>query len=83
MMRFYMRSEIGKGNMGFNKRFVGKNNVLGVYDVSGLGGLKDYFFKPDLLFFSDTFSADIYNLLYEKKDKLAEKEIKKELTITG
>ena len=33
MMRFYMRSEIGKYNMGFNKRFVGKDNVLGVYDI--------------------------------------------------
>tara|TARA_R100000234_G_C4961457_1_gene161973 strand:+ start:377 stop:613 length:237 start_codon:yes stop_codon:yes gene_type:complete len=78
-----MRSEIGKYNMGFNKRFIGRDNVLGVYDISGIQGVKDYFFKPDLLFFSDTFSADVYNLLYEKKDKLAEKQIKKELTITG
>ena len=65
--------------MGFNKRFVGKDNVLGVYDISGIEGLKKYFFQPDLLFFSDTFSADVYNLLYDKKDKLAEKEISKEL----
>ena len=79
MMRFYMRSEIGKYNMGFNKRFVGKDNVLGVYDISGLQGLKDYFFKPDLLFFSDDFSANVYNLLYESKDIDAEIEVKKEL----
>mgnify|MGYP003130904598 CR=1 FL=1 len=79
MMRFYMRSEIGKDNMGFNKRFVGKDNVLGVYDISGLQGLKDYFFKPDLLFFSDDFSANVYNLLYESKDIDAEIEVKKEL----
>tara|TARA_R100000664_G_C2644910_1_gene68161 strand:- start:15 stop:224 length:210 start_codon:yes stop_codon:yes gene_type:complete len=68
--------------MGFNKRFVGKDNVLGVYDISGIEGLKQYFFQPDLLFFSDTFSADVYNLLYENKDKLAEKEINKELKIS-
>ena len=74
-----MRSEIGKDNMGFNKRFVGRDNVLGVYDISGLQGLKDYFFKPDLLFFSDDFSANVYNLLYESKDKDAEIEVKKEL----
>tara|TARA_R100000315_G_C5222162_1_gene133817 strand:+ start:440 stop:676 length:237 start_codon:yes stop_codon:yes gene_type:complete len=74
-----MRSEIGKDNMGFNKRFVGKDNVLGVYDISGLQGLKDYFFKPDLLFFSDDFSANVYNLLYESKDIDAEIEVKKEL----
>ena len=79
MMRFYMRSEIGKDNMGFNKRFVGKDNVLGVYDISGLQGLKDYFFKPDLLFFSDDFSANVYDLLYESKDIDAEIEVKKEL----
>ena len=76
-----MRSEIGKDNMGFNKRFVGRDNVLGVYDISGIQGVKDYFFKPDLLFFSDTFSADVYNLLYEKEDKKAEQEIKKQLCI--
>tara|TARA_R100000315_G_C5204740_1_gene120840 strand:- start:572 stop:802 length:231 start_codon:yes stop_codon:yes gene_type:complete len=76
-----MRSEIGNSNMGFNKRFVGRDNVLGVYDISGIQGVKDYFFKPDLLFFSDTFSADVYNLLYEKKDKKAEQEIKKQLCI--
>ena len=67
--------------MGFNKRFVGRDNVLGVYDISGIQGVKDYFFKPDLLFFSDTFSADVYNLLYEKKDKKAEQKIKKQLCI--
>ena len=67
--------------MGFNKRFVGRDNVLGVYDISGIQGVKDYFFKPDLLFFSDTFSADVYNLLYEKEDKKAEQEIKKQLCI--
>ena len=78
-----MRSEIGNISMGFNKRFVGKNNVLGVYDISGMKGLKEYFSKPDVLFFSDTFSADIYNLIYENKDKIAEKEIKKELTISS
>jgi len=83
MMKFYMRSEIGKDNMGFNKRFVGRDNVLGVYDISGIQGVKDYLFKPDLLFFSDTFSADVYNLLYDKNDNIAEKQIKKELTITG
>ena len=76
-----MRSEIGNSNMGFNKRFVGRDNVLGVYDISGIQGVKDYFFKPDLLFFSDTFSADVYNLLYEKEDKKAEQEIKKQLCI--
>ena len=76
-----MRSEIGNSNMGFNKRFVGRDNVLGVYDISGIQGVKDYFFKPDLLFFSDTFSADVYNLLYEKKDKKAEQKIKKQLCI--
>jgi hypothetical protein len=69
--------------MGFNKRFVGKDNVLGVYDISGIEGLKKYFFQPDLLFFSDTFSADVYNLLYENKDKLADKKVKKELTINS
>ena len=78
-----MRSETGKCNMGFNKRFVGKDNVLGVYDISGIEGLKKYFFQPDLLFFSDTFSADVYNLLYENKDKLADKKVKKELTINS
>jgi hypothetical protein len=81
MMKLYMRSEIGNSNMGFNKRFVGRDNVLGVYDISGIQGVKDYFFKPDLLFFSDTFSADVYNLLYEKKDKKAEQKIKKQLCI--
>ena len=81
MMKFYMRSEIGKCNMGFNKRFVGRDNVLGVYDISGIEGLKRYFFQPDLLFFSDTFSADMYNLLYDKKEKAAEIKIKKELSI--
>ena len=67
--------------MGFNKRFVGRDNVLGVYDTMGLEGLKRYFFKPDLLFFSDTFSAEVYNLLHDNKDLSAEKKIKKELTI--
>ena len=78
-----MRSEIGNINMGFNKRFVSKDNVLGVYDISGMEGLKKYFSHPDVLFFSDKFSADFYNLIYESKYKVAEKELKKELTITS
>ena len=40
MMKLYMRSEIGNSNMGFNKRFVGRDNVLGVYDISGIQGVK-------------------------------------------
>jgi len=67
--------------MGFNKRFVGKDNILGVYDVSSINGLKEYLFKPDALFFTDIFSGKIYDLLHDKKYKLAEKKIKKELTI--
>ena len=67
--------------MGFNKRFVGRDNILGVYDVSSINGLKEYLFKPDVILFTDNFSGKIYDLLDYRKDELAEKKIKKELTI--
>ena len=69
--------------MGFNKRFVGRDNILGVYDVSGIGGLKKYLFKPDALLFTDIFSGNVYDLLYDKKDILAEKRIKTIKTINS
>tara|TARA_R100001594_G_scaffold25669_1_gene50125 strand:+ start:92 stop:301 length:210 start_codon:yes stop_codon:yes gene_type:complete len=69
--------------MGFNKRYIGKDNVLGVYDISGIEGLKRYFFQPDALLFTDTFAANMYDLLYDKKEKIAEKELRKELIINN
>lgn len=69
--------------MGVNKRFIGRDNVLGVYDISGMEGLKKYFFQPDILLFTDTFAANMYSLLYDKKDKVAERKIKKELIISN
>jgi hypothetical protein len=40
--------------MGFNKRFVNVNNLLSVYDYSGIDGVLNYIVKPDALMVSMT-----------------------------
>ena len=51
--------------MGFNKRYVTLETIISIIDNKE--DLERYFKNADALFFADTLSMKIYNLVMEKK----------------
>lgn len=67
--------------MGFHKRRVNKDLIIGYYKNSGIDGVKSVF-KADALFIGDDFSSEIYNLLLEDKLSDISTKIEKEIDET-
>jgi len=67
--------------MGFDKRYLDTDSVLRVYNRDGIEGVLEYYSNPDALIFMDDFSSILNDCLYNGFLDLAEKKIKKELTI--
>lgn len=48
--------------MGFNKRFVNKDTIRGIYENSGISGLCEHISKPDVLMVGDDMD-DVFEIL--------------------
>jgi hypothetical protein len=53
--------------MGFHKRWIKKENLVGRYKDGGIESIRKYF-NADALMLSDEFSSTIFDLISDKKD---------------
>jgi hypothetical protein len=59
--------------MSFHKRRLNKDNIINIYEESGLLGLETYVLGADSLITSDALSSTIVDVLLEDKLNLPEK----------
>ena len=50
--------------MGFNKRYIGKDNLLSQYESGGIKEVMSYLSRPDALIWSGDFAQDISEIYY-------------------
>jgi len=59
--------------MSFHKRRLNKENIIRVYDDSGLFGLEKYVSNADAILISDDFSDEVWGYLINDRLNLPEK----------
>ena len=50
--------------MGFNKRYIEKDNLLGQYESGGIKAVMSYLSRPDALIWSGDFAQDVSEIYY-------------------
>jgi hypothetical protein len=50
--------------MGFNKRYIEKDNLLGQYKQGGIKEVMSYLSRPDALIWSGDFAQDVSEIYY-------------------
>jgi hypothetical protein len=66
--------------MGFHKRWINEDIIMGLYRNGGINSVKSYF-TADALIIEDSFSDLVYNLLIKDDDRSLTKLLKENETI--
>ena len=61
--------------MGFNKRWIDINSIIGIYKREGIEGVKQYLNTPDAIIVTDELSEIILDTYHKDDDKKLIKEI--------
>ena len=64
--------------MGFNKRFLNKNNLIAHYKNGGIDDVLSYVTNPEVLYIEDKFSSICVEIISNKNFSLNEKKLQLE-----